>query len=201
MIAWNPCVDLHAPRDHQPEVREPEGDDRHRPDGRERRRATVSGMPASGRERQEEQRPAATASVVPPSACPSTMLRRSTGATSTPCRKPELPVLDHRDRRKDRREEQHERDRPREEVLEVAQFRRRARRPERRGEAAAEQDPEDDRLHERADDAAPLAEEADDLAPPEGRDRQHRSGLRLRRRRGAGPSAARTRPRASACRT
>ena len=42
----------------------------------------------------------------PPSILPSTIDQRGTGATSTPCKKPFLAILDDRDRGEDRREQQ-----------------------------------------------------------------------------------------------
>src|SRR5262249_36119847 len=81
-----------------------------------------------------------------------------------------LPVLDDRDRREDRREEEHEPDDAGIEVLHGADVGRRPGRAEGRAEAAAQQHPEDERLREGADQAAPLAHEADDLPPPEGLD-------------------------------
>ena len=63
------------------------------------------------------------ASVVPPSACPITIVAREIGATSTPCRKPSRAILDRRDSREDRSEQQHQHDEARIEILEVVDIR------------------------------------------------------------------------------
>ena len=81
-----------------------------------------------------------------------------------------VAVLDHRDGREDGGEEQHQHDGAGEEILQVAEARRPRRQPERAGEAAADQQPEDERRADRAGDAARLAEEAHQLALPEGED-------------------------------
>src|SRR5262249_10749027 len=58
------------------------------------------------------------------------------------------------------------------EILEISRAGGRAGRPERSRQSATEQSPEDDRLHERTDHAAALAEETDDLALPQREDGQ-----------------------------
>ncbi len=78
---------------------------------------------------------------------------------------PLAAVLDDGDRREDRGEENDEDDRPGEEPREIGDAPRRA---EGGAEAGAEEDPGEERRREGAEEAARLAEEADDLAPGEG---------------------------------
>ena len=88
MMAWNPWIDSIRQAMIKPRLVRAK-DTKNMTTATDNTEVTVRAMPATGASIRKST-PCSMARVVPPSACPSTMLMRGTGATSTPCRNPAL---------------------------------------------------------------------------------------------------------------